>query len=135
MLLSPAEANRIGMSTFVRADWSWMASLRFLAVRVGDLVVVEGPLGADNDWWVGQVIHAEGGARCQANSLFQIACIDSGCIRTVNADAVLDILQAGPREPSGALQTPHNHAHQQQGSGQGHQQGDRHGGVQQQRRF
>ena len=112
-----------------------MASLRFLAVRVGDLVVVEGPIGLPDGWWVGQVIHAEGGARCQANSLFQIACIDSGVIRTVNADAVLDILQAGPRQGSGALQAPHNHPHQHQGSGQGHQQGNRHGGVSQQRRF
>ena len=84
---------------------------------------------------MGQVIHAEGGARCQANSLFQIACVDSGVIRTVNADAVLDILQAGPRDDSGALQAPHNRPHQQQGSGQGHQQGNRHGGVSQQRRF
>ena len=112
-----------------------VASLRFLAVRVGDLVVVEGPLGPPEDWWVGQVIHAEGGARCQANSLFQIACVDSGVIRTVNADAVLDILQAGERDDSGALQAPHNHPHQHQGSGQGHQQGNRHGGVSQQRRF
>ena len=104
-----------------------MASLRFLAVRVGDLVVVEGPLGADNDWWVGQVIHAEGGARCPANSLFQIACVDSGSIRTVNADAVLDILCSQAQERSGALETPHNHSHQTQRTGQSNQEGNRHG--------
>ena len=97
---------------------------RFLAVQLGDVVAVQ----AGDRRWLGQVIHAEGGARCHANSLFQIACVDSGVIRTVNADAVLDILQAGPREPSGALQTPHNHAHQQQGSGQGNQESDRHDG-------
>jgi hypothetical protein len=64
---------------------------RFLAVRVGDRVAV-----ADDEqgWWIGDVIHAEGGARGPANSLFQIACVDSGAIRTVNADAVIDILQA-----------------------------------------
>ena len=33
---------------------------RFLAVRVGDLVAVRNT----GDWWAGQVIHAEGGARC-----------------------------------------------------------------------
>ena len=112
-----------------------VASLRFLAVRVGDLVAVEGPLGPPNDWWMGQVIHAEGGARCNANSLFQIACIDSGVIRTVNADAVIDILSSRETTDSGALQTTHNHPHQHQGSGQGHQQSDRHGASTQQRRF
>ena len=60
----------------------------FLAVQVGDTVAVKG----NGSWWLGQVIHAEGGARCSANSLFQIACVDSGVIRTVNADAVLEIL-------------------------------------------
>ena len=104
-----------------------VATLRFLAVRVGDLVAVEGPPGAPADWWVGQVIHAEGGARCNANSLFQIACIDSGVIRTVNADGVIDILSSGQTTDSGTLQTADNHPHQHQGSGQGHQQGDRHG--------
>ena len=34
---------------------------RFLAVRVGDQVVVHP--GRNADWWVGQVIHTEGGAR------------------------------------------------------------------------
>jgi len=110
---------------------------RFLAVRVGDLVAVQtspdlacaDPIGADPaaDWWLGQVIHAEGGARCSANSLFQIACVDTGVIRTVNADAVLDILTpAGPC--SGALEAAHDQSHQRQRSGQGNQQGDRHGG-------
>ena len=95
----------------------------FLAVRVGDLVTVAGASADPAAAWIGQVIHAEGGARCAANSLFQIACVDSGVIRTVNADAVLDIVA-----PSGAaLQPTHDHGHQGQGTGQGHQQGDRHG--------
>ena len=88
-----------------------IASPRFLAVRVGDRVAVRmdtpvnAPMGdpvavpthPEHAWWIGDVIHAEGGARCDANSLFQIACVDSGAIRTVNADAVIDILQAQAR--------------------------------------
>ena len=97
---------------------------RFLAVRVGDRVAVA---GQNHAWWIGDVIHAEGGARCGANSLFQIACVDSGAIRTVNADAVIDILQSqAMAADSGALEPAHDHPHQQQRSGQGHQQGDRH---------
>lgn len=101
---------------------------RFLAVRVGDRVAVA---NGDQNWWIGDVIHAEGGARCGANSLFQIACVDSGVIRTVNADAVVDILQSQAlAADSGALQTAHDHPHQQQRTGQSHQEGDRHEGFQ-----
>ena len=109
-------------------------SPRFLAVHVGDLVAVRADASAD--WWLGQVIHAEGGARCNANSLFQIACVDSGVIRTVNADAVVEILQANgpagaapgnPERLSAALEPAHDHGHQGQRSGQSYQEGDRHG--------
>lgn len=104
------------------------AQPRFLAVRIGDRVAVA---GSDADWWIGDVIHAEGGARCGANSLFQIACVDSGVIRTINADAVFDILQSQPpATDSGTLQPAHDHPHQQQRTGQSHQQGDRHEGFQ-----
>ena len=98
--------------------------LRFLAVQVGDLVAVRQPLTSAGDDWIGEVIHAEGGARSAANSLFQIACVDSGVIRTVNADAVIDILAR-----SAALEATHDHHHQCQGTGQGNQQGDGHGGT------
>lgn len=124
---------------------------RFLAVRVGDVVAVQadpGQPGEAADWWAGQVIHAEGGARCGANSLFQVACIDTGVIRTVNADAVVDILVAAPRDGAGdgastapggdrrrpsppgsaALEAAHDHGHQRQRAGQGNQEGDGHGG-------
>lgn len=94
----------------------------FLAVRVGDLVAVQ----ASGDWWVGQVIHAEGGARSSANSLFQIACIDSGVIRTVNANGVIDVLCPRAAQQSGTLQTTHNHRHQTQRSSQCNQQSNRH---------
>lgn len=97
---------------------------RFLAVQVGDVVAV---LAGTGDWWLGQVIHAEGGARCNANSLFQIACIDTGVIRTVNADAVTEILEtAPPAADSAALQPAHDHGHQPQRSGEGNQESDRH---------
>ena len=110
----------------------------FLAVEIGDLVAVCGPGSASDaaQWWLGQVIHAEGGARCNANSLFQIACVDSGAIRTVNADAVIEILQkaagtsalqTGPECCSAALKPAHNHSHQGQRSGQGDQEGNGHG--------
>ena len=48
-------------------------------------------------------------------------------IRTVNADAVLDILCSQAQERSGALETPHNHSHQTQRTGQSNQEGNRHG--------
>lgn len=98
----------------------------FLAVQRGDLVVVQ----SRADWWMGHVIHVEGNARSSEPSLFQVACIDTGAIRTVNADAVVAILQAaeaGTRDDSGPLQPPDDHAHQHQRSSQSNQQGNRHG--------
>ena len=62
----------------------------FLLVRVGDLVLVEPP---EQDWWVGQVIHREGGARDNGNSFFQIACVDTGVIRTVNPNSVTGVVK------------------------------------------
>ncbi len=62
----------------------------FLSVRVGDAVLVESP---GIDWWIGHVIHREGGARSSANSFFQIACVDTGVIRTVNADCVTAVVE------------------------------------------
>jgi hypothetical protein len=68
--------------------------LRFLEARVGDAVLVASPGGGDT--WIGEVIHLEGGARCASPSFFQIACVDTGVIRTVNADAVVEILRPSP---------------------------------------
>jgi hypothetical protein len=108
---------------------------RFLAVRLGDLVVVQSPgLEPQPDgWWMGQVLHTEGGARDSDNSLFQIACVDTGVIRTVSAGQVLDIVCSPEPESSGALEPAHDHTHQHKRTGQGHQQGDRHGRTWQQR--
>ena len=65
----------------------------FLGVTPGDVVVVwDHPelVGSDADaWWMGEVICTEGSARNpQAPSLFQVADVDSGVIRWVNADCV-----------------------------------------------
>ena len=49
----------------------------------------------DKDWWMGQVIHCGGGARDpKIHNLFQIADVDTGAIRWVNADLVSHILPA-----------------------------------------
>ncbi|WP_370586474.1 DUF3104 domain-containing protein [Synechococcus sp. NOUM97013] len=47
----------------------------------------------DRDWWMGQVIHCGGGARKPEDfNLCQIADVDTGEIRWVNADLVTHIL-------------------------------------------
>ena len=67
----------------------------FLAVEVGDAVLIE---PYEGDWWVGQVIHRAGGARCNGNSFFQIADVDSGRIQTVNPNLVTGIVRKGRME-------------------------------------
>ena len=69
----------------------------FLLVMPGDIVVIQesNPTTAEAaaDWWAGHVIHVVGGARePRANSLFQVVCVDTGTIRTLNADVVKGIL-------------------------------------------
>ena len=51
------------------------------------------------DWWMGQVIHCGGAARNPSmHNLFQIADVDSGVIRWVNADLVTHILPRAPEQ-------------------------------------
>ena len=70
----------------------------FLVVKPGDLVVVEVDelalaSGAPRDWWLGYVIHVMSGARDhRINSLFQVADVDTGLVRTINADLVKGVL-------------------------------------------
>ncbi len=71
----------------------------FLSVRPRDFVIVEGEqqvaLQKNENWWMGQVIFCEGSARDpNANSLFQLADVDSGVIRWVNADEVTHIVRS-----------------------------------------
>ena len=70
----------------------------FLSVKPGMTVVVQdkpavGRAGSSERWWMGQVIWCEGGARDpRVNSLFQIADVDDGEIRWVNADQVSHVV-------------------------------------------
>ena len=70
----------------------------FLCVKPGDLVVIEEDslvVGEGKaDWWLGQVINVIGGARDpDQNSLFQAVDVDTGFIKTINADLVKGILR------------------------------------------
>ena len=64
----------------------------FLHIRPGHFVIVGGDTEKD-DWWMGQVIFCEGGARDpKVNSLFQVADVDTGVIRWINADEVSNVI-------------------------------------------
>lgn len=69
----------------------------FLDLAPGDIVIVwDHPeiVGSDEKaWWMGQVIFLEGSARDpKAPSLVQVADVDTGVIRWVNADCIEQIL-------------------------------------------
>lgn len=71
----------------------------FLSVVPGMTVIVRhdyliGEKG-EKDWWMVQVIHCGGAASDPSiHNLFQIADVDSGVIRWVNADLVTQILSS-----------------------------------------
>ena len=61
----------------------------FLHVKAGMTVIVE----ENGDWWMGDVVFVEGGARnAKVPTLFQVANVDSGVIRWINADLVTHIV-------------------------------------------
>ena len=69
----------------------------FLDLKPGDIVIVwDHPeiVGSDEKaWWMGQVVFLEGSARDpKAPSLVQVADVDTGAIRWVNADCIEQIL-------------------------------------------
>ena len=67
----------------------------FLAVTCGDMVIVQdNQRHAPESWWMGEVIHIVSGARGPDPSLFQVACIDTGVIKTVNADQVTKVVRS-----------------------------------------
>ena len=72
----------------------------FLAVELGDVVAIEELVSTGSrSWWIGYVIHIGTGARnSKANSLFQVVDIDTGLIKTINADLVSQILRKGQRD-------------------------------------
>ena len=48
---------------------------------------------AEKDWWMGQVLHCGGAARDPSiQNLLQVADVDSGVIRWVNADLVTHVI-------------------------------------------
>ena len=61
----------------------------FLHVKAGMTVIV----GENGDWWMGDVLFVEGGARnTKVPTLFQVANVESGVIRWINADLVTHIV-------------------------------------------
>ena len=65
----------------------------FLYVRPGHFVIVGGDDTEMHHWWMGQVIFCEGGARGpKMNSLIQVADVDTGVIRWINADEVSNVI-------------------------------------------
>ena len=69
------------------------ADAPFLYVRPGHFVIVGGDHIEQGDWWMGQVIFCEGSARHpKIPSLFQVADVDTGAIKWINADEVTDVI-------------------------------------------
>ena len=65
----------------------------FLQVRPGHFVIVGGGHVDQGEWWMGQVLFCEGSARHpKMPSLFQVADVDSGIIKWINADEVTDVI-------------------------------------------
>ena len=69
----------------------------FMSVRAGMTVIVKNEVLTGEtlakDWWMGQVLHRSGAARNPEHcNLFQIADVDDGTVRWVNADLVTHIL-------------------------------------------
>ncbi len=67
----------------------------FLSVKCGDLVaVVSLSHGKTNDWWVAQVLSRVGNSLDpQINTLFQVIDVDTGNVKTINADLVIGIIK------------------------------------------
>ena len=110
---NPQSLNQAKRANHARTDvptWDRLASLSraaevgpgflpeesiFLAVTCGDVVIVQdNQRHAPESWWMGEVIHIVSGARGPDPSLFQVACIDTGVIKTVNADQVTKVVRS-----------------------------------------
>ena len=71
----------------------------FLSAKAGDWVIVQAAQQVaqqlNDDWWMGQVVFCEGGARDpRVNTMFQVANVDDGCITWVNGDAVTHVVRS-----------------------------------------
>ena len=69
------------------------AEAPFLHVRPGHFVIVGGDQIEQGNWWMGQVIFCEGSARHpKLPSLFQVADVDTGLIKWIDADEVSNVI-------------------------------------------
>ena len=71
----------------------------FLSVKAGDWVIVQAEQQVaqqfNDQWWMGQVIFCEGGARNpKVNTMFQISNVDDGGIHWVNGDEVTHVVRS-----------------------------------------
>ena len=84
-------------------DLAVKAEAPFLHVRPGHFVIVGGDQLDQGDWWMGQVIFCEGSARHpRLPSLFQVADVDTGVIKWINADAVSNVIWSMDGWPASA---------------------------------
>ena len=68
------------------------AAPRFLGVRPGQFVVVQ-QSAVLSDWWMGQVVVCKGEAdQVGGNALLQIADVDDGAMRWVDAEQVIHVV-------------------------------------------
>ena len=79
----------------------------FLSVKASDWVIIEGVQQVaqqfNDDWWMGQVIFCEGGARDpRVNTMFQVANVDDCGIHWVNGDEVTHVVRSLDELPSNA---------------------------------
>ena len=71
----------------------------FLNVKAGDWVIVQAQQQVahqlNDDWWMGQVVFCEGGARdARVNTMFQVSNVDDGGIFWVNGDEVTHVVRS-----------------------------------------
>ena len=69
----------------------------FLSAKSGDVVIVwDDPslVGSEStDWWMGEILWVEGGARdAKVSTLIQVSDVDTGMIRWVNGDQVKQVM-------------------------------------------
>ena len=71
----------------------------FLSIKAGDFVIIQVTQQVahqvNNDWWMGQIVFCEGGARDpRVNTMFQVADVDDGGIFWVNGDEVTHVVRS-----------------------------------------
>ena len=82
-----------------RSPFAGKNAHEFLSVSSGDFVIVQAEqlvaLKVASNWWMGQVVFCEGGARDpMVNTMFQVSDVDDGVIHWVNGDEVTHIVRS-----------------------------------------